>query len=349
MRIQDRERRKRDIDGAEALLRLNAKRCPQLNEQSASESIPDNAQTLDMSVQTELTMEDIHILEIDAVNSLEKICHLKDEVAKLSFNEEDLKNDEKKTLFYTGLPNFETLMAVFFLVEKYISHTATSKLSKWKQFLIVLMKLRLDLGIQDLGYRFGVSPSCVSRTLKQWVDVLYARLSFCIKWPDKEELILTMPMSFRKAFGFKVICIIDCFEIFIDKPSSLDARCKTYSSYKNHNTVKFLIGVTPQGTVSFISHAWGGRTSDKYITENSGFLDKLINGDTILADRGFCISESVGLRGAEVLIPAFTRGKDQLRPTEVEKTRKIASSRIHVERIIGAIRPNKIDFLFPVT
>ena len=34
------------------------------------------------------------------------------------------------------------------------------------------------------------------------------------------------------------------------------------SSYENHYTVKFLIGITHQGSISFVSKAWGGRTSD---------------------------------------------------------------------------------------
>ena len=58
----------------------------------------------------------------------------------------------------------------------------------------------------------------------------------------------------------------------------------------------------------------------------------------VLADRGFDISESVGTMQARLHIPAYTRGKDQLSALEVEETRSIANVRIHVERVIGAVR-----------
>ena len=87
----------------------------------------------------------------------------------------------------------------------------------------------------------------------------------------------------------------------------------------------------PQGVVSFISSAWGGRVSDKYLTEHSGLLDKLLPGDVVLADRVFNIAEVVGLKQAEIYPPAFTKGKGQLSALEVEETRSIANVRIHVE------------------
>jgi hypothetical protein len=99
-----------------------------------------------------------------------------------------------------------------------------------------------------------------------------------------------------------------------------------------------LIGITPQGTICFVSEAWGGRTSDKFLTENCGFLDNLIPGDLVLADRGFTVHESVRFRQAKLNIPAFTKGKDQLDPADVEQTREIATVRIHVERIISLLR-----------
>ena len=133
-------------------------------------------------------------------------------------------------------------------------------------------------------------------------------------------------MCFQYAFGKKVTVIIDCFEVFIEKPTNLLARAQTFSSYKHHTTIKILIGITPQGTVSFVSG------------ENCGFLNKLLPEDIVMADRGFTITESVGLQQAKLLIPAFTKGKSQLDPVDVEQTRGIASVRIHVERVIGLLR-----------
>ena len=84
--------------------------------------------------------------------------------------------------------------------------------------------------------------------------------------------------------------------------------------------MKFFIVITPQGTVSFISKPYGGRASDKYITENCGFLDKLVPGDVVLADRGFTCQDSARLMCATIEIPAFTKGRKQLSPYEIEST-----------------------------
>ncbi|CAC5361533.1 unnamed protein product [Mytilus coruscus] len=174
--------------------------------------------------------------------------------------------------------------------------------------------------------------------------VMYIRMKCLILWPEREELQTSMPMEFRKYFGVKVSIIIDCFEVFIDRPSNLLARAETWSNYNHHNTVKYLIGISPQGAVSYLSNKYGGRVSDKHLTEDCGMLQKLLPCDIVLADRGFNITESVGLQCAEVKITAFTKGKKQLSPLELESTRKIAHTRIHVERVIGLVR-NKCTIL----
>jgi len=118
--------------------------------------------------------------------------------------------------------------------------------------------------------------------------------------------------------------------VFCVKPINLLARAQTFSSYKHRNTVKVLIGIIPQGSISFASEAWGGRTSNKYLTENCGLLDKFLPGDMVMADRGFTIHDDVVLMHAKLVIPAFAKRKDQLDPIEVEGTRGIALVRIHI-------------------
>ncbi|KAG8194823.1 hypothetical protein JTE90_017262 [Oedothorax gibbosus] len=76
-----------------------------------------------------------------------------------------------------------------------------------------------------------------------------------------------------------------------------------------------------------------------YITED--ILKKIAYNSSIAseADRGFNISDAVGLVCCEVAVPAFKKGKKKLSALEVEETsRALASIRIHVERVIGVLR-----------
>lgn len=58
-----------------------------------------------------------------------------------------------------------------------------------------------------------------------------------------------MPKVFKDSYS-TTWCIIDATEIFIQTPSNPQAQQITYSSYKNHNTLKALVVVTPSGAVS---------------------------------------------------------------------------------------------------
>ncbi|KAL7287689.1 hypothetical protein TKK_0018083 [Trichogramma kaykai] len=171
---------------------------------------------------------------------------------------------------------------------------------------------------------------------------------------DRDTLLRTKPACFNEKYNF-ITVIVDCFKIFIEGSDDLLANAESWSQYKHHKTIKVLIGITCQGSISFVSKAWGGRTSDKYIVENSGFLKHIIPGDLVLADRGFLIEDSLNSIGATLNIPAFTKGLNQLDPVDLEKTRNIANVRIHVERVIGALKQKykilsgtlPIDMLYP--
>ena len=127
-------------------------------------------------------------------------------------------------------------------------------------------------------------------------------LKFLICWPSQQELRASLPEFFQEKFK-KTVVIIDCTDIFIERASNVLARTQTWSTYKLHNTLKYLIGITPQGTVSFVSKAWGGRVSDKGITQECGILTKLLPSDEVLADQGFTIYNQYQ---AHAKLPAFT-------------------------------------------
>ena len=258
-------------------------------------------------------------------------------------NFDQFRADEEKVRFYTGLPSAAVFEAVLNSLVSYMDehsvHLNRFSLQPWQALLLTLMRLRLSLTLQDLAYRFGVSESTVCRTFERWLDLLYTTLyPVMVKWPDRETLWETMPREFRESYGNSVAVIVDCFEIFTEKPSSLDTRAMIWSNYKHHHTAKVLIGISPTGAIIFVSTAWGARTSDKDICFESGLYEFLLPHDVVMADRGFNIAEHLALYNAKLLIPAFTRGQDQLSSHDVSLTRRIAHLRIHVERVIGLVR-----------
>ena len=98
------------------------------------------------------------------------------------------------------------------------------------------------------------------------------------------------------------------------------------------------MAIAPNGMITFVSKAWGGRTSDQKITRESGFLDLIDPKDVILADRGFTIQEDLLIRQATLFIPPPSSGLEQQTRADVMRTKKVANARIHVERAIGRMK-----------
>ena len=341
-RVSDYQKYKRKKSRVEVALREEARKAKKRREEVIVATVEDVAEEatgtgedskndsegLLTSETAELSMEDIRYMERSSREV--KVVHENVLTETLQCNVDAIK-------FYTGLPSYSLLKTVFDFVSPWDKHH-NSALPLFQQFLMTLVKLRLNLCDQDLAYRFGVSQSTVSRNFRKWIDIMYIRLKPTIQWPSREAVTKTMPVEFRRDFK-NCICIIDCFEVFCERPSDLMARAQTFSNYKHHNTVKFLIAIiTPQGVISFVSKGWGGRVSDKHLTENCDILNFLQPDDVILADRGFTVQDSVGLCCAEVKMPPFTRGKRQLSRSAIDTARQLSRVRIHVERVIGVVR-----------
>ncbi|XP_062576036.1 uncharacterized protein LOC134237904 [Saccostrea cucullata] len=350
IRIKGRVEKKKYFEAARSLISLFESRGTEDDENPPEE--PEQSSELSttnesgLSSQSELCQCGVTISTMETeVNHLTvENNSLKEQLKSTTLTEETFRKDDEKVKSFTGLPSFAVLITLYAYVESVLVQGYNSALSKFQKLILVLMRLKLNLPVHYLADKFRISSSTVSKTFLITLHAMYIKLQPLIYWPAQEERRKTMPMEFRKYFGLKVAVIIDCFELFIERPSNLEARAQTWSQYKHHNTVKFLIGISPQGVISFISNGYGGRSPDKFITNDCGFLEKLEYGDIVLADRGFDIAESLAQVSCELRIPAFTKGKSQLSALDVERTRKLAHVRIHVERVIGLVR-NKYKML----
>lgn len=236
---------------------------------------------------------------------------------------------EKNPKIFLGLP-----LESFYLIQILSARSHSTTLN----ILITLKKIKLNDPYTILGIHFGMSVANISRIFTRTIPIIADLMQELIVWPPTERLKYHMPIPFRARYS-KVVSIIDCLEIQIEKPSNPLHQALTWSQYKNCNTIKYLISCTPDGLVNYISGGYGGRSTDFNITEDCGFLDRLSPGMQIMADRGFKnLASLLQQKGCELIRPPSVSSKVQSTKQEVKESKRIAALRIHVERVIGRLR-----------
>ena len=108
-----------------------------------------------------------------------------------------------------------------------------------------------------------------------------------------------MPPCFKEWYPSTHV-IIDATEFYIEKPSSLARQSATWSSYKNHNAFKVLVGISLDGTIIFTSNVYEGSISDVDLVEQCGIMGLLENGDSVMADIGFDIQHLLTKSGVSL-------------------------------------------------
>ena len=123
----------------------------------------------EMSTRTEGLTRTPKLKSYDSSSQTDEFDYLFNTNKKVTdFDKEYFRNSDDKVLFYTGLPSYEILNFLFELVSPFASrHSQT--LSPFQEFVMVLIKLRLDVPFQDLAYRLNISVPTVSRTFHSWL------------------------------------------------------------------------------------------------------------------------------------------------------------------------------------
>ena len=161
---------------------------------------------------------------------------------------------------------------------------------------------------------------------------MYLRFGTINLWPTRDDIVKTMSEDFKVKYP-KTRVILDCTEFKCQMPSSLLLNTRLFSSYKNHTTLKGLVGISPSGAITFLSQLYSGSISDREIVERSEILDlPFDDGDGVMANKGFSIDDLLPL-GVLLNIPPFLGHYDQIPPEDVVKDGAYYCYCAHVLRI----------------
>jgi len=251
---------------------------------------------------------------------------------RLSFS--SVAHDDALVNHLTGLPSANMFYILFrfcsyFPIVYYYSWNVDI-ITKEDQLFITLQKLRCGYTSDALAWHYGVSSTTIRNIFLTWVHLLWEILfKGCMaKMPSREKNMTCLPSSFAAFNNCRVV--LDCTEIRCAVPKQFSHQTYTYSHYKHYHTHKVLIGVAPNGVITYISDCYPGSISDKAIVQDCGIVEQLVPGDMVLADKGFLISDLLPA-GVTLNIPPFLSSV-QFTREQCILTHNIARARIHVER-----------------
>ena len=256
------------------------------------------------------------------------------------------RSDDAAIHFYTGLETYAKFVNVLHSLGpaayclRYI-YFQVSGVSVEDQLFMTLMKLRRYTLNFELSRFFSVSEATVKNIVYTWILFMSKQWRRLNIWPSQELVRHFAPSDFKLKFPTTRV-IVDGTECPIKKPKAPRAQQSTFSTYKNRNTVKVLIGSTPGGLVSYVSQVYGGSTSDRQIVERCQLVNACDPGDSVMADKGFNVQDLFAPRNVMVNIPTFFKKKNRMSGKVVLKDRRVSSKRVHVERIIGLGKTFKI-------
>ena len=143
---------------------------------------------------------------------------------------EKIDGNDHKVKFYTGLPNYQVLVALLAYLKQSSDAVVDTEtipgrpraLQIEDEFLAVLMRLRLGVLSENVAERFGVSTATFSCIFTKWIRLLYRELKLLFPWPAQDAVSARLPSQFARYPKTRVI--IDCTEVFIlHRPSSLQS------------------------------------------------------------------------------------------------------------------------------
>lgn len=128
-----------------------------------------------------------------------------------------------------------------------------------QELVIFLMTIKLGLPFACISELFGIEMTTARRI---FYFILSNLLSAMEKWIPKPPTVVVQaarPPCFWVHYP-ECQLIIDCTELRTEEPPTIEQQRALFSRYKGRYTFKFLVEILPNGTVTFVSKVYGGKS-----------------------------------------------------------------------------------------
>ena len=165
-------------------------------------------------------------------------------VHSISFDDESIK-------FYTGLESFSRFMFVFQSLGQAVDQLnyycgTKPNLPVIDQFFCTLVKLRQHKTNFQLSKMFSIAEKSVTNIFVTWINFLDVEFADICWWISSDLVQFFSPSDFFDKFPTTRV-IVDGTECPVQKPKDPVAQQASFSTYKNRNTVKVLVGASLVG------------------------------------------------------------------------------------------------------
>lgn len=209
--------------------------------------------------------------------------------------------------------------------------------------IFCLCKLRLGLSFATLSVLFKLEKVKVAKDMfHNIVKLLAKNLKKLIYWPVKHEILSDMPKCFVPYSSTRVVLSTLVIPIQDETPNC--AKCKKIFVSKEGvlKTLKVMLGLTPNGKVSFVSLVYAGSNTDEKIFFCTRLLEKLIpSEDAVMLSKDMDIGAASCLE--QITFYALPKlGPYRTTVADVIETKNLTESMVYVERTLRKIKTFKI-------
>ena len=192
-------------------------------------------------------------------------------------------------------------------------------------------KLKLSYSFKALATIFDVGQQICSNNFRLILKSLSPYKSALIKWQTKKQIAKLLPDCFKYYPDTRIIIIF--LELPVQSPSKQSEQKDFYSHHQRRHTVKFMMGIAPNGFISFVTKVYPGSVCNSVIFSESNIVNQIDEGDRIMVYKDF---PEVELQKEIVTIIPDKIENNQARfsKEELEECKRISSVRIHVNQFI---------------